>query len=110
MELANWTNPEFRDEAHRVLAKHTRTSRYPKPLTVSELIAQIERVNVHYLTYMAGQIGGGGKLSSQFRNYVRQCSCACWSSWKEAWRDFATFMGFTTTEHIQAMNEVFKER
>jgi hypothetical protein len=110
MELANWTNPEFRDEAYRVFMEHSSRSRYPKPLTVPELISQIENIPYGDLTYMAGQIGGGGKLSSQFRNYVRQCSCACWPSWKEAWRDFATFMGFTEPENIEAMNEVFKQR
>lgn len=92
MELGNWTNPEFRDEAHRVFA--IRRPRYPKPLTVPELLAQIERVRSDELTSLAEQWGGGGKLKSQFNNYIKQCSCNCWASWQDAWKNFSVFMGF----------------
>jgi hypothetical protein len=55
-------------------------------------MAQLESISGVKLTIMAGQIGGGGKLKSQFQNYIRQCSCNCWASWKDAWKDFCIFM------------------
>lgn len=99
MELLN-CNPEWRDEARRVFAAHANDRRYPKHLTVPELIAQVEALRHYELTDLAFQIGGGGKLKSQFLNYIRQCSCACWSSWRAAWKDFAVFMEFTEPKDI----------
>lgn len=97
MELAN-LNSEWADEQRRVFMKSADNPKYPKPLTVPELLAQVDRVPYAVLTEKAGQFGGGGKLSSQFKNYIRQCSCACWSSWEKAWEDFAHYMGYNTLD------------
>ncbi len=91
MQLGNWTNPEFEHEAYRVFA--VVRPRYPKPLTVLELLSQVDKLSGDQLTILNEQWGGGGKLKSQFQNYIKQCSCNCWPSWKEAWKDFQIFMG-----------------
>lgn len=111
MELAN-LNPEWQDEQRRVFIKHADDPRYPKPLTMLELLAQVDKIPYAELTELAGQFGGGGKLSSQFKNYIRQCSCQCWPSWRKAWEDFAEFMGFNTlTGAIQeAMIDAIQKR
>lgn len=98
MELAN-PDHEWEPEARRVFIKHADDPKYPKALTVSELLAQVDTMRSDDLTALAGQFGGGGKLSSQFKNYIRQCSCQCWPSWRHAWTDFAEFMGFGSLSH-----------
>lgn len=91
-EIGHWTNPDFRQECHRVF--FAPRPKYPRPLTCLEIIAQAERVCGDDLTILAEQFGGGGKLKSQFLNYISQCSCNCWASWRDAWIDFAVFMEF----------------
>ena len=108
MELAN-PNPQWRDEAYRVLRKHLGDPRYPKPLTGLELEEQVYKLRGSDLTELAGQWGGGGKLKSQFLNYIRQCNCACWSSWKVAWKDFDDFMGFTEERTLLCSTTVKSE-
>lgn len=111
MELAN-LNSEWADEQRRVFMKHADDPRYPKPLTLPELLAQVDKVPYAVLTERAGQFGGGGKLSSHFREYIRQCSCMCWSNWERAWEDFSHYMAFDTSlgRSIQesALNAVAK--
>lgn len=103
--FGNCTNPDFRDESRRVFIAHAKDPYYPRALKVPELIAQVEALRSHELTDLANQFGGGGKLKSQFMNYIRQCSCACWPSWRAAWTDFAVFMQFdqnVTTEEANS--------
>ena len=86
--------PSYMEEKRRVFSVHVHDPRYPKPLTTAELMHQISALRYHQLTDLVPQIGGGGKLGSQFRMYVQQCNCACWPNWQAAWKDFAVFMKF----------------
>lgn len=97
-------------EARRVLIKHVRDPRYPKPLKAIELIHQVEQLDdkffrdvvlnnqKRYDADAAGLRSSNGVLTSAsdwlrqiFVEYIWNCDSASWSSWKSAWVDFQEY-------------------